>query len=90
MGWARSRLRPTAMPAQSARVIECCTQRDTGKTRALVYRLYSLAERKRWVNEAYACNILVTSWPQIRAEAARLAVSVPEQVSFGFSEGEAS
>ena len=60
------------------------------KARALAYRLYSLAERKRWTDEAHAYNILVTSWPQIRTEAARLAVRVPEQAGFGFSGGEAS
>ena len=58
------------------------------KVRALAYRLYSPAERKRWADEAHACNILVTSWPQIRAEAERLAVGVPEQTGFGFSGGE--
>ena len=59
------------------------------KARALAYRLYSLAECKRWTDEAHAYNILVTSWPQIRTEAARLAACVPEQTGFGFSGGEA-
>ncbi len=58
--------------------------------KALAYRLYSLAERKRWADEAHAYNILVTSWPQIQAEAARLAAGVPEQAGFGFSGGDAS
>ena len=60
------------------------------KARALAYRLYSLAERKRWTDEAHAYNILVTSWPQIRTEAARLAVGVPEQAGLELSGGEAS
>ena len=45
---------------------------------------------KRWADEAHAYNILVTSWPQIRMEAARLAAGVPEQAGFGFSGEEAS
>ena len=60
------------------------------KARALAHRLYSLAERKRWADEAHAYNILVTSWPQIQAESARLAAGEPEQAGFGFSGGEAS
>ena len=54
------------------------------KARALAYRLYSLADRKRWVDDALAYNILVTSWPQIQAEAMRLAAA-PEQVGLGLS-----
>ena len=60
------------------------------KARAFAYRLYSLTERKRWAEEAHAYNILVTSWPQIQAESARLAAGEPEQAGFGFSEGEVS
>ena len=57
------------------------------KVRALAYLLYSLTERKRWAEEAHAYNILVTSWLQIRTEAARLAAGVPERAGFGFSGG---
>ena len=59
------------------------------KARALAHRLYSLAERKRWADEAHAYNILVTSWPHIQAESARLAAGVTEQAGFGLS-GDAS
>ena len=54
------------------------------KARALAYRLYSLADRKRWGDDALAYNILVTSWPQIQAEAMRLSAT-PEQVGLGLS-----
>lgn len=54
------------------------------KARALAYRLYSLADRKRWGDDALAYNILVTSWPQIQAEAMRLAAA-REQVGLGLS-----
>jgi putative DNA methylase len=47
--------------------------------RALAYRLYTVAERKGWTDEALAYNILVTSWPQIQAEAVKLAAGGPAQ-----------
>ena len=72
------------------RPASCLAWERTEKPRALAYRLYSLAERKRLTDEAHACNILVTSWPQIQMEAARLAAGVPEQTGFGFSGGEIS
>ena len=76
--------------AEAARLVLGMGAERAEKARALAYRLYSLAERKRWAEEAHAYNILVTSWPQIRTEAARLATRVPEQTGFGFSGGEAS
>ena len=75
--------------AEAARLVLGMGAERAEKARALAYRLYSLAERKRWADEAHAYNILVTSWPQIRTEAARLAAGVPEQTGFGFSGGEA-
>ena len=47
--------------------------------RALAYRLYTVSERKGWTQEALACNILATSWPQIQAKAAELAAGGPPQ-----------
>ena len=76
--------------AEAARLVLGMGAERAEKARALAYRLYSLAERKRWADEAHAYNILVTSWPQIRTEAARLVAGVPEQTGFGFSGEEAS
>ena len=73
--------------AEAARLVLGMGAERAEKARALAYRLYSLAERKRWADEAHAYNILVTSWPQIQAEAARLAAGVPEQAGFGFFGG---
>ena len=75
--------------AEAARLVLGMGAERAEKARALAYRLYSLAERKRWADEAHAYNILVTSWPQIQTEAARLAAGVPEQAGFGFSGGDA-
>ena len=75
--------------AEAARLVLGMGAERAEKARTLAYRLYSLAERKRWAEEAHAYNILVTSWPQIQAEAARFAAGVPEQAGFGFSGGDA-
>lgn len=47
----------------------------------LAYRLYTIAERKGWANEAYAYNALVVAWPDIQTKAAELKVIQPEQMS---------
>ncbi len=73
--------------AEAARLVLGMGAERADKARALAYRLYSLAERKRWTDEAHAYNILVTSWPQIRTEAARLAAGVPEQAGFDLPGG---
>jgi putative DNA methylase len=39
--------------------------------RALAYRLYAIADRKHWTEEARAYNSLVVSWPAIVEKAAR-------------------
>ena len=47
----------------------------------LAYRLYTIAERKGWANEAYAYNALVVAWPDIQTKAAELKAIQPEQMS---------
>ena len=74
--------------AEAARLVLVMGADRAERARALAYRLYSLADRKGWADEARAYNILVTSWPQIQMEAGRLAVGAPEQAGFGFSTGE--
>ena len=39
--------------------------------RELVYRLYSICEKRKWAKDAVAFNSLVTSWPEIGRRAAR-------------------
>ena len=73
--------------AEAARLVLGMGAERADKARALAYRLYSLAERKRWTDEAHAYNVLVTSWPQIRTEAARLAARVPEQAGLDLPGG---
>ncbi len=50
--------------------------------KALAYRLFQLAERKGWAQEALAYNSLVIAWPEIQSKAAELnaAGRVAEQI----------
>ena len=56
------------------------------RAKDLAYRLYTIAERKNWANEAYAYNALVVAWPDIQARAAALKEMPPEQLDL-FSVG---
>ena len=76
--------------AEAARLVLGMGAERAEKARALAYRLYSLAERKRWTDEALAYNVFVTSWPQIQAEAARLRAGAAGQAALGLSAGSGS
>lgn len=49
------------------------------QAKSLAYRLYTLAERKGWAQEAYVYNALVIAWPEIQSKAAELQAIKPEQ-----------
>lgn len=51
------------------------------KAKDLAYRLYTIAERKGWAQEAYAYNSLVVSWPDVQSMAARIKEETPVQIS---------
>lgn len=51
------------------------------RAKDLAYRLYTIAERKHWAQEAYAYNALVVAWPEIQSRAAELKVQIPKQLS---------
>lgn len=51
------------------------------KAKDLAYRLYTIAERKGWAQEAYAYNSLVVSWPDVQSMAARIKETMPVQTS---------
>lgn len=42
------------------------------RTKALAYRLFTIAEQKGWAQEAYAYNSLVIAWPDIQARVAEM------------------
>ena len=51
------------------------------RAKDLAYRLYTIAERKKWAQEAYAYNALVVAWPEIQSRAAELKATVPQQLT---------
>ncbi len=65
--------------AEAGRLVFAMGGERAERARALAYRLYAVADRKRWAEEAHAYNVLVSSWPQIQAEAARLSAGGEEQ-----------
>ena len=54
------------------------------RAKALAYRLYNIAERRKWTQEAYAYNSLVTDWPAIMDRARELQTVPAEQLSLAF------
>lgn len=51
------------------------------RAKDLAYRLYTIAEQKKWTNEGYAYNALVVAWPDIQTRAAALKLEQPEQLN---------
>lgn len=51
------------------------------RAKDLAYRLYTIADRKKWTQEAYAYNALVVAWPEIQSRAAELKAIQPEQMT---------
>ena len=49
--------------------------------RALAYRLFTIADKKKWNQEAYAYNSLVVAWRDIEARAAQLQQETPTQTT---------
>ena len=51
------------------------------RAKDLAYRLYTIAEQKKWASEAYAYNALVVAWPDIQTRAAMMERETPEQIN---------
>ena len=49
--------------------------------KALAYRLFTIADKKGWNQEAFAYNSLVVAWPEIQDRAAQLQAQEPVQES---------
>lgn len=56
------------------------------RAKDLAYRLYTIAEQKKWSTEAFAYNALVVAWPDIQSRAALMQRETPEQMDM-FSMG---
>jgi len=51
------------------------------RAKDLAYRLFTIADKKGWAQEAYAYNALVTAWPDIQSKAAEIQAIKPEQLT---------
>ncbi|MBQ7502095.1 DUF1156 domain-containing protein [bacterium] len=67
-----------------ARAIADMHGSNAERAKDLAYRLYTIAERKKWTQEAYAYNVLVISWQDIRDRAAALTSSSEQATLEGF------
>ena len=65
--------------AACAQIIAPIFGSNAEQAKSLAYRLYTLAERKSWAQEAYVYNALVIAWPEIQSKAAELQAIKPEQ-----------
>ena len=64
-----------------ARIVCSMFGSNAERAKDLAYRLYTIAEKKGWANEAYAYNALVVAWPDIQTRAAAMKLETPEQIS---------
>lgn len=64
-----------------AKVVANMFGSNAERAKDLAYRLYTIAERKKWNAEAYAYNALVVAWPEIQSRAAELKAIQPEQMT---------
>ena len=58
----------------AAKVICNILTSEPEQAKALAYRLFTIAERKGWAQEAFAYNSLVIAWPEVQIRAAELQV----------------
>jgi len=56
----------------AAKIVVDIFTSEPEQAKALAYRLFQIAERKSWTQEAYAYNSLVISWPEVQNKAAEL------------------
>jgi len=56
--------------AGSVQIVADIPTSEPDQAKALAYRLYTIAERKNWAQEAYAYNALVIEWPNVQSQAA--------------------
>lgn len=64
-----------------ARLIAPMFGSNAERAKDLAYRLYTIAEQKKWTEEAYAYNALVVAWPDIQTSAASMKAATPEQLN---------
>jgi len=72
--------------AGTAKIVAGMFGSNTDFARSLAYRLFTIADRKGWAQEAYAYNSLVIAWPEVQSKAAELQAQMrkTEQKTLGF------
>lgn len=66
---------------ECAKVVNDSPGINVDGAKALAYRLFTIADKKKWNEEAFAYNSLVTAWEEIQNKAAQLAAVRPVQGS---------
>jgi putative DNA methylase len=59
--------------AGAAKIVADIFTSGPEQAKSLAYRLFTIAERKGWAQEAYAYNSLVIAWPDVQSKAVELA-----------------
>lgn len=54
----------------AAKIVADIFTSEPERAKALAYRLFQIAERKGWAQEAYAYNSLIIAWPEVQSKAA--------------------
>ena len=64
-----------------AKIVKDLMSGGADRAKALAYRLFTIADKKKWQEEAFAYNSLVTAWGEVQDRAAQLASETPVQES---------
>jgi putative DNA methylase len=56
----------------AAKIVSDILTSEPEHAKALAYRLFTIAKRKGWAQEAYAYNSLVIAWHEVQAKAAEM------------------
>jgi putative DNA methylase len=56
----------------AAKIVADIFTSEPEQAKSLAYRLFTIADRKSWAQEAYAYNSLVIAWPEVQSKAAEL------------------
>lgn len=66
---------------ECAKIVFTMFGSNAERAKDLAYRLYTIADQKKWANEAYAYNSLVVAWPDIQSRAAAMKAVEPRQMT---------
>ena len=83
----RKKLIEVALPLEASLSYMSIDRSEQKVDKALAYRLFTIAERKGWAQEAYAYNSLVIAWPEVQAKAAELKSRRSDGEQMAFYEG---